>query len=312
MIRKVLILTLAVFFTLSASSWAEQSPNAPAVDPVTENVTVSGSMLFFGDSMGNLSAVGNYVQVWSVNYDESSCIGYPAVQDDKVIFSQSTGEITCLNTSDGSLLWRYAPSSKESANEYLNDGAAIGDGRVYAAFTSGELRAFDLETGQVLWSYKSEQGLRTAPAYSEGLVLLGEYNGLFSIIDAETGKRLNGGGAGGAVNTPSVGDGRVYYSAWDGSVHAVQLDGVIPLWDAKAGEPVTTAPVIADGLVVVGTASGKIVALGQSDGAKLWEYDSQGGQLRLSVSSGKVSAGTENGRTLVLEAKTGKLISEDK
>ena len=309
--KHTIILTTLFLLAVSAGEALEQSP-VPIIDGGPVSVAASGDIILTGDSLGNLSAIRNYAEIWNVNYSDSSCIGTPAILDGQVVFAQVTGEITCLNISDGSLVWRYVPVVSEYSYEGLNDGVALGDGRVYAAFMSGNLRALDFESGRVLWTYESKQGLRTAPAYSEGLVLLGEYNGLFSIIDAESGKRLNGGGAGGAVNTPSVSDGRVYYSAWDGSVHAVQLDGVIPLWDAKAGEPVTTAPVIAEGLVVVGTASGKIVALGQSDGAKLWEYDSQEGQLRLSVSSGRVSAGTENGRTLVLEAKTGKLISEDK
>ena len=305
--RKIFIFTLAVFFTLSVSSWAVQLPTASDA-PITTNITVYGSMLFFGDATGNLSAVNNYEQVWSVKFTDSVCIGSPAVQGDKVIFTQRTGEVTCLNTSDGSLVWQYVPPFTESSTEGLNDGAAIGDGRVYAAFTSGTLRALDLESGKELWNYTSEQGLRTAPTYSDGLVLLGEYNGLFSMIDAKTGKRLNGGGAGGAVNTPSVSGGNVYYSAWDGSVHAVQIKNVIPLWSAKVGEPATTPPVISDGIVFVGTASGKITALNQNDGAILWEHSTQGGQLILSVSGGDISAETEDGRKVVLNAKTGKLI----
>ena len=306
--RKVFILIAVIFSALHFSLWAYPAH----ADDISSIVISSGNILFTGDSMGNLSAVdrSSLTEIWSHSYSDSSCIGTPIVTDSKVIFTQAAGEITCLNISDGSLIWQYIPAFNESEAEGLNDGAATGDGRVYAAFISGELRAFDLETGKLLWHYKSEQGLRTAPAYSDGLVFLGEYNGIFSIIDASSGERINGGGAGGAVNTPSVSAGNVYYSAWDGSVHAVQIKAVIPLWNAKLSEPVTTPPVISEGLVIVGTASGKIVALNQNDGAALWEYSSHGGQLRLSINAGKIFAATEDGRHLVLDAKTGKLINE--
>ena len=62
--------------------------------------------------------------------------------------------------------------------------------------------------------------------------------------------------------------------------------------------------------MVVGTASGKIAALNEKDGKTLWEYDSQGGQLKLAVNNNKLFAGTEDGRGLILELQTGKPISE--
>ena len=275
---------------------------------ITTGTAVSGDILMFGDALGIFSAVSSnsQTQLWTYQAGDSTSVGTPAVCGDTVIFAQVTGEITCLKISDGSLVWKYAPAFKVSTNAGLNDGVAVGDGRVYAAFMNGELKALDLKTGKPLWSYSSDQGLRTAPAYSDGMVFLGEYNGLFSMLDAETGKRINGGGAGGAVNTPSVSDGNVYYSAWDGSVHAVRIKGVIPLWSAKVSEPVTTSPVIDDGRVFVGTASGKVAALNQKDGAILWEHATQGGQLRLSASGGRVSVNTEDGRNIVLDAETGK------
>ena len=299
--RKVFILAVLLLSALPFSSYA-----------LPPNAALSGSTLLFGDELGTLSAVDSrtHEQLWSRQESDASCVGVPAVSGDRVVFAQATGEVSCLKVSDGSLLWRYVPPFDETATEGLNDGVIVGDGKVYAAFTSGKLRAFGLEDGRIAWVYEAKQGLRTAPAYSEGLVLLGEYDGRFSIIDAETGDRLNGGGAGGAVNTPVVSQGNVYYSAWDGSVHAVQLKDVIPLWSTKLSEPVTTSPVVAEGLVVVGTASGKVAALGRDDGAKLWEYDSQGSQLTLSVSNGRVFVSTEDGRTLMLEAKTGQLIHD--
>ena len=306
--RKVLILSFTILLALSFTASAAQRPIARIDNFITSGVAVSGGTYFFGNSIGNFHASSK----WHYEAGGATVIGTPALIGDKVIFAQADGTISCLQTSDGSLVWKYTPAFNESVNEGLNDGVAVGNGKVYAAFTTGELKAFDLMTGQVLWIYTAEQGLRTAPTYYDGLVLLGEYNGLFSIIDAETGERLNGGGAGGAVNTPAVNGGNVYYSAWDGSINAVQIKNVIPLWHAKAGEPITTSPVVANGLVVVSTATGKVVAFSESDGAKLWEYDSQDGnsEARPAVRNGLVFAGAGVWRVLVLNAKSGELVRE--
>ena len=313
--RKVFILALTALFIFPflTPSYAAQRVLANLDTYITTGIAASGNTVFFGDTEGNMTAVNssNQAELWEYKDSDSTPIGTPAVIDGNVIFAKVTGEIFCLKISDGELLWKYTPASSESVNEGLNDGVAAGGGRVYAAFTTGELRALDLKNGHVLWTYKSDQGLRTAPAYSNGLVLLGGYNGLFSMIDAKTGKRINGGGAGGAVNTPVVNAGNVYYSAWDGSVHAVQIKDVIPLWNAKVGEPITTSPVIFEGVMYLGTASGKVFALDAETGAKLWQYDSQGGQItaRPAASANRIFVGTGDNKLVMLDPATGNLAS---
>ena len=311
--RKVFILALTALFIFPFTSSAAQRVLANVDTYITTGIAASGNTVFFGDTEGNMTAVNSSTQaeIWEYKDSDSTPIGTPAVIDGNVIFAKVTGEIFCLKISDGELLWKYTPALSASVNEGLNDGVAAGGGRVYAAFTTGELRALDLKNGHVLWTYKAEQGLRTAPAYANELVLVGEYNGLFSMIDAKTGERVNGGGAGGAINTPVVNAGNVYYSAWDGSVHAVQIKDVIPLWNTKVGEPITTAPVIFDGVMYFGTASGKVFALDQKNGATLWQYDSQGGQIlaRPAASANRVFVGTGDDKIVMLDPATGKLAS---
>lgn len=312
--HKVFILTIVLSFSLAFSASAAQNLLTRIDSFVTSGVAASGNLVLFGDSIGNFFAVDRQTggTRWSYKDSDATVIGIPAIADGNVIIAKSTGEIICLKLSDGSVAWKYTPASSESVNEGLDDGVTAGGGKVYAAFTTGELKAFDLKTGKISWTYNAEQGLRTAPVYSGGLVLLGEYNGLFSMIDAKTGKRVNGGGAGGAINTPAVNNGNVYYSAWDGSVHAVKIKDVIPLWDANVKEPINTAPVVNEGIIAVETASGKIFALDEKSGEILWEFASNGGEkaTRPVISGGKVFAGTGDNRVLVLNAKSGRLINE--
>ncbi|MBQ7153934.1 MAG: PQQ-binding-like beta-propeller repeat protein [Synergistaceae bacterium] len=311
--RKALIIALILSLTAITAS-AVQRPVARIDSQITTGIAVSGSLVMFGDSVGKFYALDSSTKSykWASETEGSSAIGIPAVQGNSAVFAQSDGHIYCLRISDGETIWSYEPEFSESETEGLSDGPVIGGEYVYAAFSSGTLRALNLKNGKVAWTYKAEQGLRTAPAYGGGLVLLGEYNGIFSMIDAKTGKRVNGGGAGGAINSPAVNGGNVYYSAWDGSVHAVQIKDVIPLWDSKVGEPITTAPVISDGLIVVCTATGKVIALDEKNGSILWQYSSQGGDsgVRPSIRGDKVFAGTGDNRVIVLNAGTGKLIRE--
>lgn len=277
--------------------------------PLTTGIIVLQDKVILGDEAGRLHALSTDTgaELWSFNGINAFC-GTPTLSGDRLITAQTGGEIDCLNLSDGSVLWQHTP--EDDIDDRLNDGTAYGEGLVFAAGTGGSLYALDGESGRRVWSYKAGQGLRTAPAYGEGLVFQGEYDGLFSIIDAKTGERLNGGGAGAAVNTPLVSDGKVYFSAWDGAVHSVQIQDVIPLWSVNVKDPVTTSPVLGEGMLIVGTARGLIVALNEETGETLWQYDSKGGGINSKpvIADGLVFAAASEGLVHVLEAKTGKVL----
>ena len=277
--------------------------------PASSGLVVHQNNLLFGDASGTFYAVNknNGSVVWTYS-DEGTIIGTPAVVDGKVIFASSNGNITCLNLADGSSVWHYTPGEK--FNETVNDGVTVGEGLAFVSKADAKLYALDVNTGKTVWTFQAnEQGLRTAPAYSDGLVFLGEYNGIFNIIDAKTGNRVNGGGAGGAVNTPAVNGGNVYFSSWDGSVQGVQIKAVIPLWSVNIKDTVTTAPAVGGGIIAVGTGRGFVAALNEKDGSLLWNVNCENGSVSAKpiVANGKVFAAPEGGNIYEIDAKSGRI-----
>jgi len=136
---------------------------------------------------------------------------------------------------------------------------------------------------------------------------VGEYRGLLSALDPQTGKRVWGGGAGGAINTPVTYAGNVYFSSWDGSVQSVLIKGVIPQWNTNVGDPVTTPPFIEGERVFVGTANGEVVALSKAKGERLWSFDTRGGTVVGTpiAAEGLVFVGGGQGTLFVLDAASG-------
>ena len=280
---------------------------------VTSNIVVNQDKVLFGDSMGAFFALNKNSGslVWSYQDNGGSIMGTPAVLDGKVIFVAADGGITCLNLNDGSLVWEYSP--RPDHNDGIADGVTAGAGLAFISKADTKLYALDINTGNTAWTFQAnEQGLRAAPAYSDGLVFLGEYNGIFDIINAKTGKRENGGGAGGAVNTPVVNNGNVYFSSWDGSVQAVKIKAVIPLWNVNVKDPITTAPVVADGIIAVGTGRGYVTVLSEKDGSILWQFNCENGSVSAKpiIANGKVFAFPEGGNVYEINAKSGRLINK--
>ena len=284
------------------TKWKFQPSGIP-----TGGLAIHQNALLFGDWTGQFYALdkSSGALLWHYNgNNENAIFGTPAISGENVFFAHADGEVACLKISDGSLVWRYRPYQDDLG---FNDGIAIGDGLVFAAKKEGELLALDIKDGHLIWSFKTSQNLQSAPSYGKGFVFLGEDNGIFDIIEAKTGKRVNGGGAGGSINTPVVDGGNLYVSAWDNSVQAVQIKDVIPLWNSKVKYPVTTPTAISDGIIAVGTAKGSIAALSQKDGKFLWERELGSGSISAMplIVDGLVLAGADHGNLEVLEADSG-------
>lgn len=316
MMRRVLSVMLlsllacaAPFFGDAAWAWSGRLAwTFRAEAPLTSSVAVAGGLVLAGDSVGNLYAVhsASGQAAWIYN-GTNSIVGRPTVAGNKVIFAQADGTITCLSLKNGDVAWQYVPPEESYAAETVVDGAAVGDGKVFFVKGDGKLYAISAVNGRALWTYNSELELRSAPAFASGLVLLGEQRGVFSAISPANGKRLWGGGAGGAINTPATDGANVYFSSWDGSVQSVRIKGVVPQWKSDVGDPITTAPFIGGGKVFVGTANGKVAALDSRSGSVLWTFDTQGGNMAAQpvFAEGLVFAGGGQGTLFVLDAASG-------
>ena len=308
-----LIFVLVMAVSASAFSGNERWSFKPD-GAITSGVAVSANSVFFGTETGRIYALNKNTGRSTWEYKaENSVYGVPSVVGENVVFATGSGEVICLKISDGSLVWTVGgiEGSGQKVNDGLTDGTTTGGGLVYVSKDDRKVHAFSAKDGRTAWTYMTgDQGVRAAPTYAEGFVFVGEYDGIFSILDAKSGKRVNGGGAGGAVNTPTVSGGNVYFSAWDGSVNAVQVKGVEPLWNVNAGDVVTTQPEVADGKVIVATGRGSVVALDAKNGGMLWKFETNSGSISAKpvLADGVVFVGGEAGPMIVLDARTGKQV----
>ena len=303
------VLLLALFAASQVQAFTGRTKWQINLDSgLTSGIAESGNVILLGSETGRFYALDKNTgsEVWSYK-GTSSVKGTPSVVNDNVVFAQGDGTITCLKISDGSLMWQSLAHANEDMP--LEDGTTAGGGMIFVSKSDGKLYALDAKNGHVLWTYQaSEQGLRETPGYGDGLVFLGEYGGIMSIITPSNGKRVSGGGAGGAINTPVVKNGKVYYSSWDGSVQAVQIKDVIPLWDVKVGDPVTSSPAVNEGIVAVGTVRGIVAAIDEASGNLLWKFETNGGTIsgNLIVSEGLVFACTGSGTFYAIDKSAGR------
>ncbi|HEV7164253.1 MAG TPA: outer membrane protein assembly factor BamB [Gammaproteobacteria bacterium] len=111
------------------------------------------------------------------------------------------------------------------------------------------------------------------------------------------------------VNLAPASDGtNVYVASYTGSVYALSLkDGSI-VWRIKMLRvKLDAGPAVKDGIVVVASSGGLVVALDPATGKTLWKSDLEGEILGVpAIGSGTVVVRTTDGRLVALAADTGK------
>ena len=162
-------------------------------------------------------------------------------------------------------------------NGYVRLETAVSDDLVYAADVNGVVRALELENGSTEWSTDLDQPIMAGVTLASGRVLVGTRDGSLHSLDAASGEvqwstRLTS-----EMVSPASADGRrVFVHTVDGRVTALEIESGQQAWSYESAMPVltvrgTSTPLVLDALVVVGFASGKLVALDKTLGIPRWE-----------------------------------------
>ena len=144
------------------------------------------------------STVGRLGGAWVVDLPDRQQSKAPLmVVNGRMFVTTSQGQILALDPATGRTLWTFKPDQPFSGNR----GIGIGEGLLFAGLRDSSVLAISQETGKAEWTFKPpphipSQGISTAPAYGNGVVVAGVslgdnfLRGRAMGIDARTGKFL--------------------------------------------------------------------------------------------------------------------------
>ena len=171
----------------------------------------------------------------------------PAVLADRVFAADGYGVVEARERFSGRRVWsaRVGEPDGPSALKFwdrrdpafLTGGVGVGEGLVLVGTTSGEVVALDAGDGRERWRARVSSEVLAPPAAAGGIV---------------------------AVHT---GDGRITALEADDGAMRWTFDTQVPVLTLRG----TAAPVVRDGLVYAGFATGKIAAVRVQDGQPVWE-----------------------------------------
>ena len=185
-----------------------------------------------------LTEIKNEIKInnnWTRELDQGAQYGYlklkPVIEDGKLYSIDHTGHLQLTDLATGDLLW------EKNLNTNTSTGPSLEDGQLYVGTSQGEIIALSPETGEVRWRKTLTSEILATPRAKDGIVV---------------------------VRTV---DGKMYgLSATDGQ-HRWLYSRDVPLLTLRG----TSAPVISNGIVMMGSDSGKLTALTLQEGTVLWE-----------------------------------------
>jgi len=163
------------------------------------------------------------------------------------------------------------------AEKYLKLQPVINGNTGYVADHKGYVRAFDVKTGKRLWELQLETPIASGPALVEGKLLFGTSQGEVIARASHDGSEVWRVEVSSEVLAlPTGANGVVVIRTVDGRVYGMEADSGKRIWVYDRAVPLLTlrgnsAPVIHNGIVIIGSDSGKLAALTLKTGTVLWE-----------------------------------------
>ena len=282
-----------------SQDWAATLNGAPT-SPV-----VAGGMLYVGSGAGTVYAFDatTGVQAWTAA--TTAAIGAaPAVVGGVVYVVSGDGKLWAFDAATGAAVW----GSPITLTGTSNSAPTVAGGVVYVGTTTN-VYAIDAATGAVDWTQAPGLGSfsGTSPAVANGSVVFTSNTGrVVSYVASAVGGFQWSQTYGGALTTPLIVAGAVYFGSTNGNAYSISLASGNLRWSNNpAGFAFNSTPSFAGGLVYLGSNDGTVYAFDTS-GNNPWN-NGNGTAYRAPtiVANGVVYAGSDDFEVYAFDAANG-------
>jgi outer membrane protein assembly factor BamB len=244
------------------------------------------------NNLGHLVLNDQLRKVWAADAGTGSSSSgrlssVPLVADGKVFTLDAAGTVSAFAAASGGKLWSASVTPEnEKSKEGFGGGLALDGGRLYAATGFGTVVAIDTGNGAILWSKRVGEPIRSAPTAAGGKIFFVSAGNIFYALNAADGAQLwTARGLPQAATllsnvSPAVSGNVVVATFPSGDVGAFDIGSGKSTWqDSLARSSETSAagilgdparPVIDRGVVFVVSHGGKMIAVSESGGERLW------------------------------------------
>lgn len=247
-----------------------------------------------GHAMGHPALAAAPREAWrrSVGAGSSSTrrlTAPPVVSQGRVYAMDADHEVAAFDEASGRELWRIDLRPETESGDALGGGLGFGEGSLFATTGFGEVVALDPASGTVRWRARAGVPLRAAPTVANGRVYVVSVDNQAFAFDlsgnrlwSHTGILETAGLLGAAA--PAADGSVVVVPYSSGELFALRAENGIVAWSdslaairrvgALSGlADIRGMPVIDRGLVVAVSHSGRMAAIDQRSGIRVWERE---------------------------------------
>lgn len=278
-------------------------------------------------SMQNLALnEGSLKKIWSADIgkgssDELPLIALPIIVDGIAYTLDTHARLTAFNAETGKKIWTSNVANPNEDDPVIAGGISFSAGTLYVTNGFAELLAIRPADGEIIWRRGLPAPSRAAPTVIDGRAFVTTLDNKLLAVNATNGKimweYLGIGEAAGLVGGASAAANRdiVIPVFTSGEITALRTaNGSIAWTDNLASgrrsggldtiSDIRALPVIDKGLVIAISFSGRIVAIEERTGARIWQREISGAQTPwiagnhifvLSSENQLIALGRENG-----------------
>jgi len=187
--------------------------------------------------------------------------------------------------------WTYRTGAK------VLSSPVVAEGLVFVGSSDHGMVALEARNGALRWRFKAQGAIASSPAVAAGLVFFSSLDGAIQAVDAATGKltwtfrtggerRFTAPGIHGAqprtetmpdpfdvfLSSPVVAEGMVYLGSGDQHLYALDVATGALRWKVKTGDVIHASPAVAGGRVYIGSFDRTMYALDAKTGAIQWTF----------------------------------------
>lgn len=278
-------------------------------------------------TMGQLALGKDLKKAWSSSVGSGGdrrdpLITQPVVADGMVFTLDTDGDLTAFNVTDGSKKWRQSSIVKdEQKSGGIGGGIAYASGKLYVTNGYRHLSCFDASNGHVLWSTALSTPSQSAPTVANDKVFVITIDNRLQVFSANDGTAQWN--YSGVVETtdllgsvsPAVDATVVVLPQSSGEIFGLRAENGQVIWQDNLStishtgslaslSDIRGQPVIDQGLVFAASYSGRMVALDEISGQRVWQKDIGSAEMPWSAGDNVFVISTEQ-QMVALTRKTG-------
>lgn len=268
-------------------------------------------------------------KIWSRDIGRGSNSDYkllaePVVGNAIVVAMDAVGAVQAFDAATGEPKWKTRTNPENNDGKAIGGGIALDRNAVYATTGFGEVLALEAQSGKILWRRSVINPVRAAPTVTQGRVYVVTIDNKLTALDAKTGNVLwDHSGVGenatlmGASSPAASGD-NIIVAYSSGELYNLRAANGRALWNYSLTSPtqigalpaisdIRGLPVISNGKIFAIGHSGRMAAIDQRTGDRIWEVDLGGIETPL-VMNDTVFALGNDAQLVAIQVSTGRVL----